>query len=176
MKLIKPSYEILPQAPGLEGVYKQIELAGRTCYRSHDKITEDSAKNFVYMLYNKKHLSVLEHGTVYLKISYKSPETDGDYLSKMDIITFFKRDPYSRVIVGLDVIDSSIGHCYITTNMRVIAENEKFAALQYMCEPTDVHVKRTTVRFICSRSTSHQLVRHRSMSFAQESQRQWRLI
>lgn len=30
MKLIKPSYEILPQAPGLEGVYKQIEIAGRT--------------------------------------------------------------------------------------------------------------------------------------------------
>lgn len=31
MKLIKPSFEILKQLPGLEGMYKQIELAGRTC-------------------------------------------------------------------------------------------------------------------------------------------------
>ena len=31
MKLIKPSFEILEQLPGLEGIYKQIELAGRTC-------------------------------------------------------------------------------------------------------------------------------------------------
>lgn len=171
MKLIKPSYEILPQAPGLEGVYKQIELAGRVCYKSEDKITETSAKEFVDMLIKRGHLSVLEHGTVYLKISYKSPETDSDYLSKMDIITFFKRDPYSRVVIGLDVIDTSIGHCYITTNMRVIAENGKFEALQYICEPKEPHAKRTTVKFICSRSTSHQLVRHRVFSFAQESQR-----
>lgn len=58
MKLIKPSYEILPQAPGLEGVYKQIELAGRTCYKSHDKMTETSAKEFVDMLIKRGHLSV----------------------------------------------------------------------------------------------------------------------
>ena len=67
MKLIKPSYEILPQAPGLEGVYKQIELAGRICYRSEDKITETSAKEFVDMLIKRGHLSVLEHGTVFYR-------------------------------------------------------------------------------------------------------------
>ena len=47
MKLIKPSFEILDQQCGLEGIYKQIEIAGRTCYKSEDKITEDSAKGFV---------------------------------------------------------------------------------------------------------------------------------
>lgn len=47
MKLIKPNVEIIEQQPGLEGMYKQIELAGRTCYKSEDKITEDSAKAFV---------------------------------------------------------------------------------------------------------------------------------
>lgn len=31
MKLIKPSFEILPQSEGLDGIYKQIEYAGRTC-------------------------------------------------------------------------------------------------------------------------------------------------
>lgn len=37
MKLIKPSFEIWEQPSGLEGVYKQIERAGRICYKSEDK-------------------------------------------------------------------------------------------------------------------------------------------
>ena len=41
MRLIKPSFAIIEQQAGLEGMYKQIELAGRTCYKSEDKITED---------------------------------------------------------------------------------------------------------------------------------------
>lgn len=174
MKLIKPSYEILPQAPGLEGVYKQIELAGRTCYKSHDKMTETSAKEFVDMLIKRGHLSVLEHGTIYLKVSHRSPLYDDNYVSKVDIITFFKRNPYSKVITTTE--DYHHINNYITTNMRVLVENDKLKALEYLCEPTKYHDKRTTVKFICSRSTSHQLVRHRVMSFAQESQRQWRLI
>lgn len=68
MKLIKPSFEIIEQQPGLEGIYKQIELAGRTCYRSSDKITEDSAKPFVDRMVKSGHGAMLEHGTVYLKI------------------------------------------------------------------------------------------------------------
>lgn len=55
MKLIKPKAELLLQQPGLEGVYKQIELAGRTCYKSIDKITEDSAKPFVDRMINSGH-------------------------------------------------------------------------------------------------------------------------
>ena len=47
MKLIKPSFEIWNQPAGLEGVYKQIEKVGRVCYKSEDKITEDSAKPFI---------------------------------------------------------------------------------------------------------------------------------
>lgn len=68
MKLIKPSVEIIEQQPGLEGIYKQIEYAGRICYRSSNKITEDSAKPFVDRMIKSGHHSVLEHGTVYLKI------------------------------------------------------------------------------------------------------------
>ena len=52
MKLVKPSLEILEQQPGIDGIYKMIELAGRTCYRSEDKITEDSAKGFVDRMNN----------------------------------------------------------------------------------------------------------------------------
>ena len=68
MKLIKPYFEIIEQEPGLEGIYKQIELSGRLSYKSEDKITEDSAEKFVNMLIKRGHTSCLEHGTVYLYI------------------------------------------------------------------------------------------------------------
>ena len=44
MRLIKPSIEILEQGSGIQGIYKQIEKAGRTCYKSENLITEDSAE------------------------------------------------------------------------------------------------------------------------------------
>lgn len=64
MKLVKPSFEIIPQ----EDLMKHIELCGRVCYKSEDKITDDSAERFVNGLIKSGHTSVLEHGTVYLKI------------------------------------------------------------------------------------------------------------
>lgn len=61
MKVIKPSAEIIAHTPDLE---KIIELAGRTCYKSEDKITEDSASAFIDKIKNFKHESVLEHGVI----------------------------------------------------------------------------------------------------------------
>lgn len=74
MRLIKPNVEIIEQQPGLEGMYKQIELAGRTCYKSEDKITPDSAVAFVDRMIKSGHGAMLEHGTVYLKIPIEEYE------------------------------------------------------------------------------------------------------
>ena len=74
MRLCKPSFEILEQPSGLDGIYKMIELAGRTCYRSEDKITEDSAKDFVNRMIKSGHGAMLEHGTVYLRIPIEEYE------------------------------------------------------------------------------------------------------
>lgn len=74
MRLCKPHFEILEQQPGLDGIYKQIELAGRTCYKSEDKITEDSAKAFVDRMIASGHGAMLEHGTVYLRIPIEEYE------------------------------------------------------------------------------------------------------
>jgi len=60
MKIINSSYEILTKLIGKE-ILKNIEIAGRTCYKSEDKITEESAKTFVKKIINSKHDSVLEH-------------------------------------------------------------------------------------------------------------------
>jgi thymidylate synthase (FAD) len=61
MKIIKASAEIIFATEFLEQV---IEVAGRTCYKSEDKITEDSAGEFIAKIKNFKHESVLEHGSI----------------------------------------------------------------------------------------------------------------
>lgn len=60
---------------------------------------------------------------------------------------------------------------YVTTNYRVLVENNWLDDLQHLCEPTDYHEKRYSVKITCSRSIANEFVRHRVMSFCQESQR-----
>lgn len=169
MKLIKPDFNIIEQKPGIEGIYKIIEQAGRTCYLSTDKITEDSAKKFVEMLNVRHHLSVYEHGTIYLKIDFDYVDCSEKYDIPIlpDIIDKYLNNKYSKCIIK----ERDYNTAYITTNYRVIVENKWFGDLLYICEPTEHHEKRVTVRFVCDRSVSHEFVRHRVFSFAQESTR-----
>ena len=91
MKIINACYSIETPIDGAE-ILKRIEKAGRTCYKSEDRITEESAEAFVRMLIERGHESVLEHESI-------------------------------------------------------------------------------TVRFVCDRGISHEIVRHRLASYSQESQR-----
>lgn len=185
MKLIKPSWKILEQEPGINGIYKAIERAGRTCYKSEDKITEDSAKGFVDRMIKSGHGSMLEHGTVYLLYSANCYSR-----SDLEFINKYISNPYSKVIcMGSDddLVEQTDKNIYsgdiwgtgvygntvyaITTNYRALIENNWLNDLEYLCEPTEYHVKRITVRFVCDRGVSHEFVRHRVFSFAQESTR-----
>ena len=169
MKLIESKVEIIEQQPGLDGVYKQIELAGRTCYRSEDKITEDSAKGFVDRMINSKHGAMLEHGTVYLEVNVKYDNEEKCWPIPQNFFPFFfERNKYSKV---RKVEAEDVCSWYVTTNLRVIVENNLLSCLEHICEPTEMHEKRVTARFTCDRGVSHEIVRHRVMSFAQESQR-----
>lgn len=60
MKIIKPSYEIIDTLNGKE-ILKKIELCGRVCYKSEDKITHESAERFISQIIKLGHESVLEH-------------------------------------------------------------------------------------------------------------------
>ena len=61
MRIISPSTKVIASSPGLE---QTIEYAGRVCYKSENKITEDSHKGFIARLMDSKHESVLEHGSI----------------------------------------------------------------------------------------------------------------
>lgn len=91
MKIIEPSIELI-NAPDRETIMTTIEAAGRTCYKSEDKITDGSAEKFVRGIIKRGHEAVIEHGSL-------------------------------------------------------------------------------TVRFICDRGVSHEIVRHRLASYCQESTR-----
>lgn len=161
MKLIESSVQIIEE----KDPYKMIELAGRTCYKSEDKITENSAKEFVDRMIKLGHGAMLEHGTIYLTIDGEDPN-----LSKI------QSNPYTKVnLVPYEVLTEgnyTISYkAYITTNLRVLVENNLKELLCYQVEPTEHHEKRITAKFICDRGVSHEFVRHRVFSFAQESQR-----
>lgn len=165
MKLINSSVTIKEQESGINGIYKQIEWAGRHCYKSLDKITENSAKEFVDRMIKLGHGAMLEHGTIYLTIDGEDPN-----LSKI------QSNPHTKVnLVPYEVLTESnytISYkAYITTNLRVLVENNLKELLCYQVEPTEYHEKRITAKFICDRGVSHEFVRHRVFSFAQESQR-----
>lgn len=166
MKLVKPKVEYLPQAEGLEGVYKQIEIAGRTCYKSTDKITDESAKPFVERMINSKHLAMLEHGTVYLKMpeGFYDENLEHDYSDYM-------HNKYSRVHMTYEEDNGGTSYANISTSLRVLVENNWLNDLQFICTPTEYHERRFTYRIVTSIGITRELIRHRVFSFANESTR-----
>ena len=164
MKLIKQSFEILDQQCGLEGIYKQIEISGRTCYKSEDKITEDSAKEFVDRMIKSGHGAMLEHGTVYLAMPVETMlPIEANGWGK------YTKNPYSKGFKVCNVNGQK--RVAITTNLRVLVENGWLDDLQYICEPTEYHEKRITVKFITDQGILREFTRHRVFSFAVESTR-----
>ena len=158
MKLIKPSAQIIePTGYTIDDIYKSIELAGRVSHKSEDRITEDSAKTFVERMMKMKHLSTCEFGTVYLYIDYHNP-------SFGKIIDKYSSNEYSKCIVFPNEV------C-ISSNYRVLVENNWLDDLKYLCEPTEYHHKRYTVKFICDRAILAEFTRHRKFSFMAESTR-----
>lgn len=168
MKLIEPKYEFVEQQPGIDGAYKIAEFAGRVCYKSDCNIKEDSAPKFIDMLIKSKHMTPLEHATIYMR-------TDD-----LTVANFYSRNKYSHVNVVNEPISSMNNlhdyfprvEYYITTNLRVIVENHRENDMKkYWCEPTESHEHRTTVMFTCDIGVTREFNRHRTASINEESTR-----
>lgn len=167
MRLIKPSYEIIEQGPGLQGIYDIIEKCGKTSYKSEPKGGE-TAKRFVEARAKEGHGAVLEFGTVYLDMP------DNPFIGVSDM--FYGTNPYSKIHL---FNDGENLHCYVTTNYRVLVENDRLDDLKYLCEPTEYHEKRYAVKFITDIGVYREFRRHRTlrhplwdeMSMVQESTR-----
>lgn len=161
IKIIKPKVEIVQE----DNIWKQIEKCARVCYKSEYKISEGSDITFIKNVCKRGHTSVLEHGTVYLIIEDPS-QILGPATPLHNIF-------YSKYTEKNYVNNKR----YITTNFRVIFEAFGNFDSAYMfvqnnaVERTEYHIPRYSLRFTCDRGVSHEIVRHRVMSFSQESTR-----
>ena len=174
MKLIKASAEIWEQGNTLEDIWAHIARCTRVCYQSTPKNDGETDEEFVKRVilrpdsstgrlnFDKIHGSVLEHGTIYLK--------GIDDLSKYLLISHYYANKYSK-LRGIPDNDRGISNYVVTTNLRVLYENNWLDDLQYICAPTEYHARRVTVSFITNIGVSREFNRHRVNSIAEESTR-----
>ena len=152
MKIQNPQYEIWMQNPGELGIYQQIERAGRVCYKCENNTTETSAKPFVGRMIEHEHFAMLEHGTVYMTCNHGE-------------LPLYASNKFSHV----NTID---GKDYITTNLRVMAENKTLEDLKYRTDfKKGKHELRITVHFTTQIAITREYNRHRANSMAEQSTR-----
>ncbi len=176
MELIRPNAEIWEQGNTLEDMWKHITRCTRVCYQSTPKNNGETDEEFVKRVilrpdsstgrldFNKIHGAMLEHGTVYLAVlRYQNS-------NYTDIREFYNYNPYSKVNIVEKPIEGIVT-MFITTNLRVIYENNRLDDLRYICAPTEHHVKRVTVSFTTNIGVSREFNRHRVNSIAEESTR-----
>lgn len=175
MKIVTQKTEVWGECPTtLEGAIPWVERAGRTCYRSEDKIIEGSGRKFVDGIIRRNHLSVIEHSNFVIRTigKLKSP------LNELKAMRCTCYSPFLRYI-------NHNGYIYVGGNFRAWMDttgakniDELFSNMpfgQYKivenAEDIPVALKTFTVEFLTDRAVTHELVRHRPCAFSQESQR-----
>lgn len=164
MKLIKQSFEILEQKDfTLIGIKKFIERCGRVCYKSEDRITEDSYEKFVNMLEKRDHARPLEFGTVHLQMYI----SDFHKLKDILCISNMWNDQWIKYHYAGNL-------AYVTTNYRYyLAIIKVFPSAERDFDPQDdeLYPKRYTVHFITSRGIMDEFRTHVGLSHLAESTR-----
>lgn len=170
MKIIHPNVEYWSQANTLDGIWEHAAKCARVCYQSQPVKEGESAKDFLLRTIAKNgfkkdkssHMSVLEHATVYLVVNIQNP-----FYPHM--CYKYKDNHYSKTC-NLIINDTIEGIC-ITTNLRVIIENDWLDDLKFIANDISNHVKRYTFSFITNLGVSRELNRHRCHSISEESTR-----
>lgn len=170
MKIIHPSVEYWSQANTLDGIWEHAARCARVCYQSAHTKEDESAKDFLLRTIAKNgfkkdkssHMSVLEHATVYFVVNIQNP-----FYPHM--CYKYKDNHYSKTC-NLIINDTIEGIC-ITTNLRVIIENDWLDDLKFIANDISNHVKRYTFSFITNLGVSRELNRHRCHSISEESTR-----
>lgn len=201
MKFVNPTATLITE----KDPYKKIELAGRTCYKSEDKITDESAPKFVRALIKSQHTAMLEHQTFVFELKCPYHDVMEKYLDIMYNHPYIHTTDYEwpqfeerRVLVSGNV--RALNECEDAWPMLKALQKE-YPALVYSSDSlylnrvndgawhditasivdldtlpnltmTEVHVHKTlTFRVVTDRGVTHEMVRHRPASYAQESTR-----
>ena len=201
MRAIQPFAEIMDVDIGKD-VLKKIEWVGRTCYKSTEQITDESAPKFVTNLIKRGHEAMLEHASFCFEIDYGVYHLMTDTIQMLSseygfksfirftseerflmsgnvrawrdlffelkwvcgIPDYFKQFIHENPVLFPEYQDEGFVHVNVSPIRPVHTDDLKYE--QEFLTHCDV-----TVRFVVDRGISHELVRHRPASFAQESTR-----
>ena len=180
MKLINPKVEQWHCGYTLSDIWSHIARCARVCYQSEPRNNGETDEEFVkrVILRNhsfeeiaesrelqlKLHLSVLEHGMVFLDIPFREMDNK-NYVANFS----YQNNPYTKCIGYRD--DKGYIRYAITTNMRVIVENGAWDEMDYLTPPNKYHCLRTTFNIITDIGVARELDRHRRHSISEESTR-----
>lgn len=176
IKVVNPSVEIWKQEGyTLDAIWKHIARCARVCYQSVPRNNGETDYGFLVRTLLKRidvgnqhydnekiktcHLSVFEHGTVHLKYRLFM-------VKDITKVNRFIHNPYSKV-------KEDDGYAYVTTNMRVLIENNWLDELEFIDTTPNCpyYTDRYTVNFITDIGASRELNRHRVNSISEESTR-----
>lgn len=212
MKLVEPNVSLIEESNPI----KKVELIGRTCYKSEDKITDDSCMKFLDSLISRSHYAMLEHANMtfeirglngmsssilnlpYVRYTCKNIQYNNnlEHSESIQYITVslshivkwskseYELDNISNLIFRMFEfcfkskycnlkVDGEPGLCSVTIpdgttiSVKLLENVEEIVFLDE--HDLDTH-SFCTVKFVCDRGVSHELVRHRC-AVAQESTR-----
>lgn len=189
MKLIDCSASLIREP----NPFKKIEKAGRTCYKSEANITNESAIRFFNSLAENKHFAMMEHATFVFRVPKEITipiVTDSKYINitkhkdtywvSGNLRAICEDNSELGTLMQYTINDAIPGIAYNLYKDNTTPEKYTGPLLEIM--NNDDVLERgdkeliynhlyTTMRFICDRGVTHELVRHRPASFAQESTR-----
>jgi thymidylate synthase (FAD) len=200
MKVIAPYFEILEDLDK-QSLPVRIEGCGRICYKSEDKITPESAVPFIRSIIKHGHNSVTEMAVLTLKIQYDAESIASKFFNLMPkFVIVDKIEKKELLITGSIRAFRELYQSNSTVKMvKAIAEYlsrrhplfyedllpergllkqegvivEKVPLETVDSLPVDLLVRHrhVAVLFVVNRAITHEIVRHRPVSYLQESQR-----
>lgn len=225
MKIVNQSYELqeIPNGDNELEILKFIEKIGRTCYKSEDKITDDSAVKFVNMIKKNKHWAMMEHFIFVLEVPeflFNCLHNISNYMiqnqKSIEKINYIRSsyyyDDYMKPHYIISGSSTSFNYLWEAVSDWYVHSSDIHQAVTYIClflydnypnmiqvpgginpdqeerlmkrlriitrdelATLDVNTRllhtQITTKFVTNRKVTHEIVRHRPASFAQESTR-----
>lgn len=181
MHIIKPSVVLIEE----KDPFKKVEMAARTCYKSEANITNESAKKMFSRLASSKHTAMMEHATFVFEIrgghlcedlqmfgnKYLNYTTSSNRKLVSGNVRAINESGISSLLLELRKIDPALVYVDIKDENADGAKIVDFESLENKTKEEIRAHRYTTMRFITDRGVTHEIVRHRPFSFAQESTR-----
>ena len=196
-EFINPSATLITEKDPL----KLIESVGRTCYKSEDRITENSARGFVRGLMKSQHTAMVEHSNIVFDLTPICKDDFSIFVSLISchFLNLTVNEEQGRVLVSGNVraLNEAVGTWFCKDGAAsllkvlstynpdlVYADKESYCGayadgieiidIDTIPQPSFEELakhKYLSFRLVTDRGVTHELVRHRVASYGQESTR-----